>query len=180
MSDLRSVEVVSFGVVCRFNVGLSNSDVGSSVEFSAVLLSVIGEVAFWVTCEGSVLAVVCPADVVGWAVVATPMRRDSVANFYPHQSTSDVFKWFDLWIIRGPTIILTQSHAKHYYAPWATGKAKLLQVHLIPDTASFLRAKSEPEVKINFFFYARFYCITIIKLLGALSYSYTLTQFRRS
>ena len=88
MSDLRSVEVAGFGVVFRFNVGLLNSDVDSFVEVSAVLFFVTGGVALEVTCKGSVLAVVCPADVVGWAVVATPIRKDSVANFYPHQSTT--------------------------------------------------------------------------------------------
>ena len=45
-------------------MGLSNSDVDSFVEVSAVLFFVTGGVALEVPCKGSVLAVVCPTDVV--------------------------------------------------------------------------------------------------------------------
>lgn len=75
MSDLRSVEVLGFKVVCRFSVGLSNSDVGSSVgsEVSAVSLSVAGGVAF---------EVFIPSEGLGWFALPAAPNYKGVGNFY--------------------------------------------------------------------------------------------------
>ena len=74
-SDLRSVEVLGFKVVCKFSVGLSNSDFASCVdsEVSVVFLSVAdGVIAF---------VVFIPSEGLGWfALPAAPNK--SVGNFY--------------------------------------------------------------------------------------------------